>query len=165
MDSSKISDWLQIVGLFGVIVSLVFVGLQMKQSHEIALSSTYQARAQMTVDVNLVSSSTPEFTSGTAKLYAGEINKITPQELVALEYNFGANMSLFENIHFQYESGYLPEEHWVKALSDFHCYFSNEYYRNLLQGWVFRASFQMIVDELKERAMKHPSECWSRVVK
>jgi len=41
MDQRKIGDWLQIVGMFGVIASLLFVGLQMKQSHEIAKSATY----------------------------------------------------------------------------------------------------------------------------
>jgi hypothetical protein len=40
-DMSKINDWLQVVGMFGVIASLIFVGLQMKQAHEIALSNTY----------------------------------------------------------------------------------------------------------------------------
>jgi hypothetical protein len=41
LDAAKISDWLQVIGMFGVIASLVFVGLQMKQTQEIALSNTY----------------------------------------------------------------------------------------------------------------------------
>ena len=34
MDSAKLNDWLQVVGLFGVIASLIFVGLQMKQDRD-----------------------------------------------------------------------------------------------------------------------------------
>ena len=45
MSSSKLNDWLQVIGLFGVIASLVFVGLQMMQDREIALSAIYQERA------------------------------------------------------------------------------------------------------------------------
>ena len=36
MDSKKLNDWLQIVGLFGVIASLVFVGVQVRQTQVIA---------------------------------------------------------------------------------------------------------------------------------
>jgi len=38
MKSTRIEDWLQIAGLFGVIGSLIFVGLQMRQDREIALA-------------------------------------------------------------------------------------------------------------------------------
>ena len=36
MDSSKLNDWLQILGMFGIIASLVFVGMQVKQTDVIA---------------------------------------------------------------------------------------------------------------------------------
>jgi len=163
MTSLKLNDWLQIIGMAGVIMSVVFVGLQLRQSQQIALSSAYQARAQMTVDLSLASSNTPEFTSATAKLYAGRISQITASELVALEYNFGANVATFENNHYQYESGFLPEEHWRKVLGDMHCMFSNELYRQLLKGWDFRASFQKVVDERIKYATDNPSNCWTEV--
>lgn len=164
VNSQKLNDWLQIIGMFGLVLSLIFVGLQLRQSQNIALSAAYQARAQMSVDISLVSSSTPEFTSASAKLYVGEANRITPEELVALEYNFGANVATFENNHYQYESGFLPEEHWQKVLDDMHCLFSHELYRRLLGGWDFRESFQKVVDERMEYAEKNPSSCWTAVV-
>ena len=49
MDIAKINDWLQVLGIFGVIASLIFVGLQMKQTQEIALAETYNARAAQTI--------------------------------------------------------------------------------------------------------------------
>ena len=45
MDWAKINDWMQVVGIFAVVASLIFVGLQMKQAHEIALASQFQARS------------------------------------------------------------------------------------------------------------------------
>jgi len=51
MDSSKVNDWLQVVGLFGVIGSLMFVGLQMKQDQAIAMSAASQSRTDMTVQL------------------------------------------------------------------------------------------------------------------
>ncbi len=45
MNKAGRKDWLQVIGVFGVIASLVFVGLQLRQSHEIALVAPYQAWA------------------------------------------------------------------------------------------------------------------------
>jgi hypothetical protein len=160
MDSGKLNDWLQVVGMFGVIASLIFVGLQMKQSHEIALSSAYAARAQISVDYNLASSGNPEFTSATAKIYRGEVDSITLEERVALEYNFGANMYMWENQYFQFKSGFLPEEKWLQILAEMHCMFSNSLYRGLLFGWYFPEPFQKILDEIVDGAEKNPSDCW-----
>ena len=72
VDTAKISDWLQIIGMFGVIASLTFVGLQMKQAQQIALSSTYQARSAATVDSLMAAVSSPEFLSASAKIYANK---------------------------------------------------------------------------------------------
>ena len=45
MTTQNLREWLEIVGLFSVVASLIFVGLQMKQTHEIALANQYQERA------------------------------------------------------------------------------------------------------------------------
>ena len=45
MDSAKLNEWLQVVGLFGVIGSLVFVGLQIKQDRQIALANVITSAA------------------------------------------------------------------------------------------------------------------------
>ena len=41
---SKYSDLFQIVGVIGLIASLIFVGMELRQSHKIALSAQQQAR-------------------------------------------------------------------------------------------------------------------------
>ena len=38
MDSAKLNDWLQVVGIFALVASLIFVGLQMRQDRQIALA-------------------------------------------------------------------------------------------------------------------------------
>ncbi len=35
MDSQKLNDWLQVIGIFALVASLIFVGLQIKQTQEI----------------------------------------------------------------------------------------------------------------------------------
>ena len=46
MDSNKVNDWLQIFGMFGIIASLIFVGLQLKQADEIATMETFDRAAE-----------------------------------------------------------------------------------------------------------------------
>ena len=55
MDSAKINDWLQVVGLFGVMAGLAFIGLQLKQDREIAMAEAYHARADTTVALTMAS--------------------------------------------------------------------------------------------------------------
>ncbi len=40
MDSAKLNDWLQLVGIFALVASLIFVGLQLKQTQEAAFTET-----------------------------------------------------------------------------------------------------------------------------
>jgi hypothetical protein len=45
VDSAKLNDWMQVVGIFALVASLVFVGLQMQQDQEIAI---VEARGNLT---------------------------------------------------------------------------------------------------------------------
>lgn len=45
MDSKKLNDWMQVLGLFALVASLIFVSLRMKQAEEIAIAAQYQERA------------------------------------------------------------------------------------------------------------------------
>jgi len=40
MDSAKLSDWIQIVGTFAIVASLIFVGIEVRQSSIATRSAT-----------------------------------------------------------------------------------------------------------------------------
>jgi hypothetical protein len=96
---SKINDWLQVVGMFGVIASLIFVGLQMKQTHQIALSEIYQSRSDASASMSMSTASSPELLSALSKIYSGRSAELTMPEAVAFEHYLGANLTMFENNH------------------------------------------------------------------
>ena len=98
-----------------------------------------------------------------AKIYGGDIDALTPQEEVALEYFHGAEMLRYENHHFQYEAGYLPKEHWERNLSELRCLFSHPYLRDLVADWNWRESFQTVIDEVIATTASNPSDCWPLV--
>ena len=50
MDSAKLNDWLQVIAIFALVASLIFVGLQMKQTQEIGQG---EAAAYYLENINL----------------------------------------------------------------------------------------------------------------
>jgi hypothetical protein len=112
MDSSKLNDWLQVTGLFGVMGSLLFVGLQLKQEQEIARSVASQARTEANVQFLIESAANPLVASGLEKVSTGNESQVTYAERRAITMTNAAILFIYENIHFQYENGFIPEERW-----------------------------------------------------
>ncbi len=105
MDLAKLNDWMQVIGIFAVVASLLFVGLQMKQDREIALAGQYQARTNAFLELNLT---------------AMEINWTIPplrshitDDVTAIDIAGALWMwTSFDNHNFQFESGFLKDEAW-----------------------------------------------------
>jgi len=54
VDSAKLNDWMQVIGIFAVVLSLIFVGLQMRQEQEIAIVDTYGSVAEAQMDLSVL---------------------------------------------------------------------------------------------------------------
>jgi hypothetical protein len=50
MKKVSLNVWVQLIGLLSIVGGLVFVGLEMRQSQQIAIGAQQQSRAQMSVD-------------------------------------------------------------------------------------------------------------------
>jgi hypothetical protein len=126
MDSTKINDWMQVIGIFAVVASLIFVGLQMKQSQEIAVAAQYQERANTSVMFWVESKndqSSKEFwgrgfqsfleASGNTDGAAGWAKEMTVSDIGFVYLNVQSLMTQIDNHYFQYQSGFLDEESWA----------------------------------------------------
>ena len=93
--------WIQLLGMLSVLAGLVFVGLEMRQSHQIALASQHQARTQMWMDqVNTHTEAGLAYRNYDA------------QELYVAVNQLHAALLIFENDFVQYELGLMAEELW-----------------------------------------------------
>ena len=111
MKSAQIREWLEVIGIFGVIVSLVFVGMEMRQNQRIAISNASQSRTDRTVNQ----------LTGLA-LHSGYIamaekKSSNPDQLSAEERRMErllsmATLFIYEDIQYQYSQGFVPEERW-----------------------------------------------------
>ena len=116
MDSAKVNDWIQVVGIFALVASLIFVSLQLKQSQEIAIASQYQARADATMNFF---SAHVEADYVMRNFRDKVTDSLSAQDITAGLWYWVA----FDNHYFQYQSGFLTEGAWqgqLRSMKQFH---------------------------------------------
>ena len=153
MKSEKVRTWVEGVGLLSIVASLVFVGMQMKQSQEIAISSQYQERSNAAVEMfigNIQSDISLRLAGDRLRLgiFGPESSEVlqewgverTPQELAWQFNNFLMLFAIYDNNHFQYSAGFLDEDSWLS--------FENRM-RNVLTNPVHRATFKQMSSDFR----------------
>jgi len=131
VDTNKLNDWMQVVGIFAVVASLIFVGLQMRQAQEISMSEAYQVRAAATVEWTSAFAANAVALSAYRKTAEGGTNAITPEEYDALRYTLLGVFYLFDNAHYQYQSGFLSDEFWIMIKENLKTYMAHPVARDL----------------------------------
>jgi hypothetical protein len=147
-DSTKLNDWFQVAASVGVIISLVFVGLQIQQSREIAIADIYQQRAAMSIQVQQGNYTVERYERAVMKLLDGET--LTPREEGLLRFAQNPWFSYWENVHFQYQIGLLSEEQWISTRNSMLDRFKRPIYQEWWEGQrqEWRASFADEVDRV-----------------
>ena len=118
MERIKVSfdTWIQLLGMTGVLGGLVFVGLEMRQSQQIALAAQQQARTEIfTGIVNSVNESSE------VSLYQILVKAMDNEPLTASEKKITENYAfqtiwVFENDFIQYQAGLIDENVWLAKL-------------------------------------------------
>ena len=104
---------MQVLGIFAVVASLIFVGLEMRQSQRIALSAAYQARADASMTLRMSTLESETLQSARAKqLQELGVDQLTLEEQVVLRDRWNAQLVYLENMHYQYVNGFISEEQW-----------------------------------------------------
>ena len=123
-------DWrtsAELVGLAAIVVSLIFVGLELRQSQKIALAAQYQARTEsgreffyqslasdFRIDDAVREIESWEWPAG---FLSGDetqwLDEHTSSESAEAAYWAVIDLYGFDNYYFQYQSGFLSEEAWL----------------------------------------------------
>tara|TARA_A100001015_G_scaffold310384_1_gene411673 strand:+ start:1041 stop:1496 length:456 start_codon:yes stop_codon:yes gene_type:complete len=112
MKKVSLDTWIQLLGLMSVLGGLVFVGLQMEQTQQIAIAGQVQARAEMM--------STRILNGLEGNLDANRLFNISSTDFQNLESQekFVARQMhtwmgiMFENNFAQYQMGLLTDDYW-----------------------------------------------------
>jgi hypothetical protein len=163
MDSAKLNDRIQVVGIFAVVASLIFVGLQMKQSHEIAVADQYQDRADAALDFYLALMQSDQALTMTGKDFSDAVksgrapvpimNSLEsegPEGVAMRHLIYRSYITKLDNYHFQYENGFLSEEAWQAFRLRLKLLLSRDIYAALYSqmSGQFRPSFHDICSQI-----------------
>ncbi len=131
---------IEIVGIIAVVASLLFVGLELRQTREIAVAAQYQERSYAALDYYYEILGHDSGMSRIAERI--ESREWPPGFLSDQEANWLAenkaeerasrdtwaiiNLFIFDNHYFQYQSGFLTEESWLSVRSRLQIFLEND---------------------------------------
>ena len=136
------------VGTLVVVISLIYVGVQIKQNTKVARSSTRQAVTQLMIDSNKELMTDPGLTEIFIKDMKGE--KLGEVDRLRILSRAWFALRNWENIHYQYRTGMLTKDEWrgfrlnLVAILEWHSV--RKVWKNEKQ--FFSEAFQKEVDDI-----------------
>ncbi len=110
MDSAKLHDWLQIIGVFGVIAGIVFLAYELRQNHDMMKAQTRQALAQSAVNLLWREVENGELANIIIRGNAGE--ELSEVEFFRYRKANVAFFAYWENVHYQYKAGLIDDSEY-----------------------------------------------------
>ena len=150
MEYSRWKDAVGLVGIASIVASLIFVGFQLKQTHEIALAGRYQARAES----NMAHLDAIIQSEAMVRALSKRLPERSAAENSVNCVHQGWLLMAYDNSHYQHELGFLDDDAFSAFTKRFVVQTLNhgcEIVENNRD--FFRASFERHVDEL---AAAHP---------
>ena len=146
MKNIKVSfdTWVQLLGMVGILGGLVFVGLEMQQTQQIAIAGQTQARNQQQLDFFLgVLTTENEALRTTMRGNIGEQDypDLSQEEADVLRHVRTYRTITLQNAFQQYSVGLLPEDVWQQVE------------QRILSSWEscsFRPSFNGVIPSFRE---------------
>ena len=148
MKQTNWKDIAELIGIAAIVASLIFVGLELRQTQSALIASTYQARAfdAMSSSRDLADSEYIGPILATIDIEDEQsLDSLSSEEFWRLHQYYVSRMIDLDNEFFQYQNGYLDEE-----------FFEGQFKRSVVRnakGWralgidELRSDFTKVVDE------------------
>lgn len=151
MKPANWKDIAELIGIAAIVASLIFVGLQMKQSQDIAIASQYHARAALSVQ-----NFNAEMESGDLKFWGSRDqwavdNDLSIEDRGRAALRAATYLTIVDNHYYQYEAGFLEEDIWQNQLNGLKGQLRrNGRLRNMIRARMnlYRPSFLNLANEL-----------------
>lgn len=155
----------EMIGIAAIVASLIFVGLELRQSQQIALASQYQERtdsgrqyfyeslnSQLRLEIQAEDIENwdwpPGLLSATDRQW---LDEHSPTEWAEAAYWSVINLYGFDNYYYQYQSGFLSEEGWLALRARLRSMLRGDPFSRYLvvvTGDTFRESFVELAESL-----------------
>ena len=159
MGSVKLTDCIQIVGLFAVVGSLVFVGFQMRQDRQIALAELSQSRMEQFASRWVAGMESDAYLAVYADLYltnGWDIGDLTKEQAAAAELDGLITWSYFNNVFEGRRHGLVDDEEWAAFEGDVLVNAMLPAHKAVYERWWRQnpSSFTKAIDRILERTIQ-----------
>lgn len=110
MKTTNWKDIAELIGIAAIVGSLIFVGMEMRQTRTIAMAAAYQARTDSELNMQQMFDSTYGMLEIRRKSRTGE--RLSPIDQINIEQMHEVRFMYLENVHYQVEIGMLSDEIW-----------------------------------------------------
>ena len=126
MKLSKIVDISQIIGVIAVVLSLIFIGVQIRQNTNATKAAVRQSVATNDISFLNTSLNSDIIARAKGKIVDGlEINSIEREQLIWQQF---VNFMVFETVFYNYQEGYIENELWNRYQTIIHGLLANNRY-------------------------------------
>ena len=110
MNWEAISAIAEVIGVIAIVVSLIYVSIQIKQNTRVARAATRQAISESTENLGSDLIANGEIAAIFVKHMSGE--ELTPVENLRLQARCYRDFQHWENIHYQFDEGLVSNDQW-----------------------------------------------------
>ena len=104
----------EIISAVGIIISLVFVGFQIRDNTVASQAATYQASVGYDIELLMHLSADPDLSRIIdIYTYGDDASSLSANDIVRAQYEFTALLRHLENLYLQHELGMLSDESWT----------------------------------------------------
>jgi hypothetical protein len=119
LDSDRLNRWLTLGANIGVLVGIALLLIELDQNSDLLRAQIHQARSDTHVGHRLDDVESEKWTAIRVKLaesgYPQDVTSVevlTPEELIRFKDIKAARHTDLDNLHYQYQQGYLDEEYY-----------------------------------------------------
>mgnify|MGYP000896381890 CR=1 FL=1 len=151
MKNVSLDTWIQLLGMLGVIASLTFVGLEMRQSQRIAIAGQQQGRAEITN--NFVSTFLETGLDFQSIYFKRDIMQSLSVEDTAFRNAMHVMWFIFENDFYQYTQGLMGESTWQAKVAGIQIIYDYCDAREIydVRAPIFAVEFRAVVESLPNK--------------
>jgi hypothetical protein len=162
MSNKNWRDHAELIGIAAIVASLVFVGLQLKQSQDIAIAAQYQQRYAVAMDYWIAKEQNDWYIQATGQNESNQHPEIasewpdaTPDDVGRLLLIGHQVIKMFDNQHYQFESGFMTDEGWLAQKENFKSIVVEHWFHHMMQEHkeLFRPSFLEFCFQLSAEAL------------
>jgi len=127
---NRIKDTVELVGIFSIVVSLIFVGYELRQNSSIARFDAFTTISMSLAEYNQILSTDPQLMSIFAEVYEGASSSdFTPEENIQISLQYQALLRIWDSLFRAVDEEILPAS-YLELVGRAGA-FNNPYFRTL----------------------------------